>query len=109
MFPKRPDWAQLSQSLRTASDSAAAALRGEGKINFGLGSFSREQTMVMGEAWVGSGYRITSKGFMESEDGLRQFRPPSYKPKLEMFQANFEQRITNKSKWGANGHVEILE
>jgi len=64
--------------------------------------------MSMGEAWVGPGYRISSDGYYISLDGLRQFRPPSFKPKLGIIQANFEQRTEPYGKWGANGHVEVL-
>lgn len=73
--PNRTDWPELSGSLREAGDSARAALDGKGPINFGMGTFSRDQTVAMGEAWVGPGYRVTSLGFYESADGLRQFSP----------------------------------
>ena len=106
---KGVDWPELSGSLREASNAADAALAGKGKINFGMGSFNNEQTMTMGEAWVGSGYRVTSKGYYESADGLRQFRPPSYKPGLSKTQANFEQRTIPSGKWGANGHVDVTQ
>lgn len=65
----------------------------------------------MGEAWVGPGYRVTSRGYYESADGLRQFRPPSAKPNSQFAttgaQANFEQRSTPSGAWGANGHVNV--
>jgi filamentous hemagglutinin len=105
----RSDWAQLSGALRIAAQDADAALKGQGKINYGMGSFDNEQTLVMGTAWVGPNYRITSKGLWESSDGLRQFRPPTYKPQLGKFQANFEQRLPNQSKWGSNGHVDVVD
>ncbi|SCB38879.1 Haemagluttinin repeat-containing protein [Rhizobium hainanense] len=104
----RTDWPELSGSLREASNAASAALAGKGKINYGIGSFNSEQTMVMGEAWVGPGYRTTSSGYYESADGLRQFRPPSFKPQLGKTQANFEQRLPGQTKWGANGHVDVI-
>ncbi len=104
----RTDWPELSGSLREASNAASAALAGKGKINYGIGSFNSEQTMVMGEAWVGPGYRTTSSGYYESADGLRQFRPPSFKPQLGKMQANFEQRLPGQTKWGANGHVDVI-
>jgi filamentous hemagglutinin len=109
--PNRKDWPELSGSLRDAGESARAALRGEGPINYGMGTFSRDQTMAMGEAWVGPGYRVTSRGFYESADGLRQFRPPAAKPNSQFAttgtQANFEQRLTSNGAWGANGHVNV--
>jgi hypothetical protein len=44
---------------------------------------------------------------MLSADGLRQFRPPSYKPRLGKTQANFEARRVNKGRWQSNGHLDI--
>ncbi|GAB2204980.1 hypothetical protein ROS1_17960 [Roseibium sp. ROS1] len=111
IVPNRVDWPELSGSLREAGNSARAALRGEGPINYGMGTFSRDQTLAMGEAWVGPGYRVTSRGYYESADGLRQFRPPSSKPNSQFattgVQANFEQRLTPSGAWGANGHVNV--
>ena len=47
----------------------------------------------MGRAWVGDGATVRSDGkTMISRDGLRQYRPPSYKPRLGRFQANLEAR-----------------
>lgn len=45
---------------------------------------------------------------MISADGLRQFRPPSFKPKLGKTQANFEWRNVNQGQWQGNGHLDIL-
>jgi RHS repeat-associated protein len=62
------DWAQLSGTLRQAS---------KGKGNFGIGTASAEQANVMGEAWVGLEYRISSDGkAWISKNGMRQYRPP---------------------------------
>ena len=80
----RAGWARMSGMLREAA---------KGKGNFGVGSATREEAQAMGEAWVGSGSKIASDGkTLISKDGLRQFRPPSYKPKLGKIQANLEQR-----------------
>ncbi|WP_244616989.1 MULTISPECIES: hemagglutinin repeat-containing protein [unclassified Rhizobium] len=110
-YSGKTDWPELSGALREGSNSAAAALKGEGPINFGMGTFNREQTMAMGEAWVGPGYRVTSRGYYESVDGLRQFRPPSTKPNSQLAttgtQANFEQRSGATGAWGANGHMDV--
>jgi hypothetical protein len=78
--------------------------------NFGLGSASYSQAMTAGRAWVGNGYRIASDGkTLISADGLRQFRPPSYKPKLGIRQANFEMRNAAKGRWQSNGHLDIIK
>jgi hypothetical protein len=44
-----------------------------------------------------------------SSDGLRQFRPPGYKPTLDIWQANFEQRFTPSGAWQSNGHLDIWD
>ena len=106
--PAPADWPEVNGALKDASNAADAALAGKGKINYGIGSFDYAQTMAMGEAWVGPGYRVTSNGFLVSADGLRQFRPPSYKPQLGKIQANFEQRLPGSTKWGSNGHVDVV-
>jgi len=67
--------------------------------------FSRLQA-----AWVGKGYTIASDGkTLVSADGLRQFRPPSFKPKLGIQQANFEWRNVSKGAWQGNGHLDIIK
>jgi hypothetical protein len=47
----------------------------------GMGIATREEAMAMGETWVGPGFRVASDGkTLVSEDALRTFRPPSFKP-----------------------------
>src|SRR5258708_7026397 len=76
------DWAELSGVLREAA---------KGKGNFGLGSAAQEQAVAAGRGWVGDNATLASDGkTWVSQDGLRQFRPPSYKPNLDQWQANFE-------------------
>ena len=96
-------WAQESGILR----SAAA-----GKGNFGLGSATAGETEALGRAWVGDGYRVASDGkTLISADGMRQFRPPSYKPNLGIYQANFEQRVPGQvgRQWFSNGHLNMTD
>lgn len=97
------DWAKLSGQLRDAA---------KGKGNFGIGSGTREQAEAMGKAWVGDGYIVASDGkTLISADGLRQYRPPSYKPRLDKTQANFEQRIPGQqsNRWQSNAHLDITD
>jgi len=48
----------------------------------------------IGEAWVGDGYRVASDGVtLVSKDGLRVYRPPTFKPKLGTVQANLERKL----------------
>jgi hypothetical protein len=66
----------------------------------------------LGRSWVGDGYRVASDGkTLISKDGMRQFRPPSYKPNLGRYQANFEQRIPGQitRQWFSNGHLDIID
>jgi len=95
------DWAQLSGMLRDASS---------GKGNFGLGSGTASQAQRAGLAWVGKGYSVASDGkTLLSSDGLRQWRPPAYKPNLDMWQSNFEWRSIPRGQWQGNGHLDIMD
>jgi hypothetical protein len=83
-----------------------------GKGNFGLGTASAPQAQTLGEAWVGEGYTVASDGkTLISQDGLRQYRPPSSKPNSPYaptgVQANFEQRFVPEGRWQSNGHLDI--
>jgi hypothetical protein len=96
-------WAEQSGILRSAA---------EGKGNFGLESATAKDAEVLGRSWVGEGYRVVSDGrTLISQDGLRQFRPPSYKPSLGIYQANFEQRLADQTsrQWFSNGHLNITD
>ncbi len=85
------DWAQLSGILKKAA---------RGKGNFGLGSATREQAHVLGKAWVGDGYRVSSDGSAWiSANGMRQYRLPTFKKKLNKFQANLENKFEGQT-WG---------
>ena len=79
-----------------------------GRGCFGLGSASYAEANLAGAKWVGENYRVSSNGKMWiSADGLRQYRLPSYKPKLKKYQANFESRNTNGGEWINNGHLDV--
>ncbi len=77
------------------------------KGNFSLGKVTYEEAMQIGKAWVGKEFSINKKGIYMSKNGLRQFRPPSYKPKLKLYQANLEWRLKNLKQWQGNGHLTI--
>ena len=80
----------------------------EGKGNFGIGTATAEQSEAMGKAWVGDEYHVASDGkTLVSNDGLRQYRPPTYKPKEQKVQANFEWRVRGEGRWQANAHLDI--
>lgn len=85
-----------------------AADRGKG--NFGVGEATAEASEQLGRAWVGKGYTVASDGkTLVSENGLRQFRPSSFKPRLGRSQSNFEQRLRSEGKWQSNGHLDIIQ
>ena len=96
--------------MTLADDMAILRQATTGKGNFGVGSASQADAMRLGQAWVGEGGR-TSGDILISKDGLRQFRPPSFKPSSTQAptgtQANFEWRNVNSGKWQGNGHLDI--
>ncbi len=81
----------------------------KGSGNFGIGAADSATATRLGEAWVGDGATVASDGkTLISSDGLRQFRPSSFKPFRGTFQANFEQRFAPQGPWSSNGHLDIL-
>jgi RHS repeat-associated protein len=95
------DWAPISGILRGAA---------AGKGNFGLGTGTAAQAQTAGQSWVGRGARLASDGkTWLSQDGLRQWRPPSFKPKLGKWQSNFESRWEPMGRWQTNGHLDISD
>lgn len=95
------DWANVSGILRDAS---------RGKGNFGVGSGTAADAQSAGRAWVGEGSRLASDGkTWLSQDGLRQWRPPSFKPRLGIWQSNFESRWVPSGRWQTNGHLDVTD
>lgn len=95
------DWPILSGIVRDAA---------KGKGNFGLGSGTASQAERAGQSWVGDGFSVASDGkTLISRDGLRQWRPPSYKPNLDKWQSNFESRLVPRGQWQGNGHLDITD
>lgn len=96
------DWPILSGIVREES---------KGKGNFGLGSGTASQATRAGESWVGAGYRVASDGkTLVSSDGLRTFRPPSWKPDLGKYQGNLWYWIGKRTGLPfGNGHLDITD
>lgn len=95
------DWPVISGIVRDAA---------KGKGNFGIGSGTAAQAETAGRSWVGDGARLASDGkTWLSQDGLRQWRPPSYKPRLDKWQSSFESRWEPSGQWQTNGHLDILD
>jgi RHS repeat-associated protein len=79
-----------------------------GKGNFGIGSATEAEAEALGKAWVGPGARAASDGkSLVSADGLRIYRPPSFKPNLGKVQANFETKVVSGGRPISNGHLDI--
>jgi len=78
-----------------------------GKGNFGLGEGTAAEAAAAGKAWVGEGAKVNSDGIMVSQDGLKQYRPPTFKPNEGKVQANFESRPQGTKQWQSNGHLDV--
>jgi hypothetical protein len=97
----RSEWVKISGLIRESSRR---------KANFGLGASTKSDAREAGETWVGEEFTLASDGKMLlSRDGLRQWRPPSFKPKLGKWQCNFEWRLKTQGPWQSNGHLDISE
>ena len=79
------------------------------KGNYGLGWASRSEAEELGADFVGPGFTRNRRdpGILISQDGLRQYRPLSYKPNMGRTQANFERRLEPGGQINANGHLDI--
>lgn len=56
------------------------------------------------------GYTVSSKGnALISADGLRQARPPSFKPYLGYYQSDFESRWNPFGPLRSNGHLDMYQ
>ena len=107
--PLRPK-AAPSTTLGLGDEIGILREAARGKGNFGVGAATRAEAQTLGRSWVGEGYGVASDGkTLISRDGLRQFRPPSYKPSLDKWQANFEQRWPGVTEWQSNAHLNILD
>jgi uncharacterized protein YukE len=94
--PSDSEWPKLSGMLHDAST---------GKGNFGVGSATRSDCDIVGRAWVGPGAELASDGkTWVSGDGLRVYRPPTYKPRLGRWQANLESKLVRGGRPISNGH-----
>jgi hypothetical protein len=93
--------ARISGMLRSAA---------KGKGNFGVGTATKAEAEILGKSWVGDSYKVASDGkTLLSKDGLRQYRPSTYKPRLGRNQSNLEWRNEPKGRWQGNGHVDIVD
>jgi hypothetical protein len=82
----------------------------KGKGNFGIGSATAADADIIGKAWVGDGYTVAGDGrTIVSADGLRQYRPPAYKRRFGVYQANLEWRPDGVNEWQSNAHIWILD
>jgi len=93
-----------------ASETGILRAAAQGKGNFGIGQATETAADRLGRAWVGSNPTLANDGqTLVSQDGLRQYRPPSFRPRLGKMQANFEQRLVPQGQWQSNGHLDIVK
>ena len=93
-----------------ASESGMLRSAAQGKGNFGIRQATEAVADRLGRAWVERNPTLASGGRMLiSQDGLRQYRPPSFKPNLGKVQANFEQRLVPQGQWQSNGHLDVVK
>ncbi|MDE8559409.1 VENN motif pre-toxin domain-containing protein [Pantoea vagans] len=97
----------------------AAVVKGDNeKLNYGVGTGTKEEADQLGKIWVGEGARPTSDGSgLVSADGTRIYRSPKGKPNAPDSlnptgtQANFESYTKNietgKMEKTGNGHLNI--
>lgn len=82
-----------------------------------MGVATKAEVDMMGKAWVGPGYRESRSypGTLISEDGLRQYRPPSFKPNRPGqyggpgYQANFDWRPSTNKGYENDAHLNITD
>ena len=89
------------------------------KGNFGMGAATAKAADKLGRAWAGAGAKWSKSGkALVSKDGLKVYRPGTYKPNQGKTQANFitRQKITKEMPDGTtktffrevgNGHLDI--
>ena len=93
------------------------AALGENNFTYKDKIFTKEYSDDLGKAWVGPNYTQTSQGGLISEDGTRQYRPPTNKKYSNYaetgMQSNFERfyidPVTGMSKRKSNLHLNIYE
>ena len=79
---------------------------------YGIGSASRSEAMELGKIWTGAAKEIIEDGKVigySSEGGLKAFRL-DYKPKLDKWQANYQENFINangESVQIRNAHLDI--
>lgn len=121
-YPKlKDDLVQQNLNNIAAQDQRlAAVVKGDnGKLNYGVGTGTKEEADRLGKIWVGEGARPTSDGTgLVSADGTRIYRFSKEKPNAPGSlnptgtQANFETYTKNietgKMDKIGNGHLNIL-
>jgi len=81
------------------------------KGNFGVGSATRADADLLGRDFVGPGFTRSRSNpdILTSADGLRKYRPPSFKPSRGGYQANLERRFESGGRFNSNAHIDILD
>jgi aryl-alcohol dehydrogenase-like predicted oxidoreductase len=94
----------------TLFDTADVCSQGASEEILGKVVAGRRDELLLAMDFVGSGFTRSKRdpGILISQDGLRQYRPPSYKPNLGRRQANFERRFEPGGRFNANGHLDVV-
>jgi hypothetical protein len=74
--------------------------------NFSIGSATKTQANKIGADWI---EKPATGKFNVSDDGLHQYRKPSYKPSWGEEQANVEARTKSSGAWTTNAHISIIK
>lgn len=120
-----PPQARAAKAANAATSIYSGILRqaASSKGNYGLGLATAKEANELGQAWVGSGYKIASDNkTLISSDKLRTYRPPTVKNSSYAttgIQANFERLeiVPVRDRFGnvvsekrviiGNGHLNI--
>jgi RHS repeat-associated protein len=100
---------RYARDVAVASKIVRQAARKTGMSGIDGIEATARQARIAGRMWVGRGARVSTSrpGTLISRDGLRQYRPPSFKPKVGRSQANFESRLAPKGRWTNNAHLNM--
>lgn len=98
------------EGAATARFSAMLRDAARGKGNFEVGTATSKEAEALGRAWVGEDATLSKSGkAWVSKDGLRQYRPGSFKPNQGKVQANLEWRPRAEGKFLGNAHIDIVD
>jgi hypothetical protein len=105
-------WPDYMHILRRAADAVYRTNPANPINNFNVGIVTRAEADLLGRAWVGNeATKLVEDGleFFVSQDRLTMYRPPTFKPQLNRFQANLQRRLVPNGPWISNAHLDITD